>query len=157
MHPHAMPIRAAAIVALVVGGGCAGSSPAQRPTATRLTVVYAVGWGTNPGRCPRGAACSVRTTRMNPSLPVDVARLTLSCHPAGGTYPSPRRACAAAADLIRLTRHPQADPCACPGTVFPDRLTGRYRDRRVSLSVAPCVACLGGRASADLAILVPRN
>jgi hypothetical protein len=139
---------------LVCAAGCSGHSAAH--TATRLTVTYATGSGNRLGTCPTGAACSVTTTRLNPSLPIRVARFTLRCDPAGGTYPHPRRACIVMAGYVALARHPQPNGCACPGSAYPDRVVGHFRGRRVRLSLSACAACGDGYASADAAALMPR-
>jgi hypothetical protein len=68
----------------------------------------------------------------------------------------PRRACIVMAGYVALARHPLPNGCACPGSVYADRLAGLYRGRPVRLSLSACAACgYGGNASADAAALMP--
>jgi hypothetical protein len=143
----------------LLAAACSGNSVKPRP-ATHLAVTYAVGWGNRPGRCPTEADCTYTATRLNPNLSIHIARFTLRCDPAKGSYPNPRRACSAVADYIRLVRHPRPNPCACPGVPYVDidHITGLFHGRPVHLALSPCETCaLGARASADLMTITPRT
>lgn len=133
-------------------------------SATRLTVTYAISQPFRshtslPTKCVPGAHCFDHKWRQaSPQVWERMARQTLTCSPAGGTYPDPAKACAALADFYHRARKPHAS-CSCPLSVeIGATAHGTYRHHRVTIGLGFCEACgLGPAAIHDIHVLTPHG
>lgn len=157
----------AVLAAACMGGAYDGLVPSPTTTAapaTRLTVTYAI-TGTFrsrdavPATCVPGARCFTETWRaVSPRMWERMARQTLTCSPAGGTYPRPGKACAALTNLYRLS-HKKHLACPCPFSLVIGALArGIYAHHRATIPLDLCSACgLGAAAIHDVHVLTPHG
>lgn len=160
-------IALAALAAACMGGSHDGPVPSPTTTAspaTRLTVTYAVSPTFRsrervPATCVPGARCFTEKWRgISPHMWERMARQTLTCSPAGGTYPDPARACAALTNLYRLS-HKNHAACSCPAPfVIGASARGIYARHRATIALDFCSACgLGAAAIHDIHVLTPHG
>lgn len=155
----------AALAAACMGGSHDGPLPSMTTTAspaTRLTVTYAVSRTFRsrervPAACVPGARCFIeKLDGVSPRMWERMARRTLTCSPAGGTYPDPAAACAALRNLHRLS-HKKHAVCSCPAPfVIGAVARGVYAHHRATILLDFCSACgLGASAIRDIHVLTP--
>jgi hypothetical protein len=149
----------AATAAIVLAVACSESHRAA-PPPTRVTVTYLLGLDTRGAPCPRGAVCTTIpgvTLRSGKNLPYHLARYTLRCGPAGGTYQNPAAACGALAEYLRLLHQPPKNVCHCPAIVYRNHIAGTFRGRHINVSLDACTVCnLGGDVGYYERALMPR-
>ena len=157
----------AAVAAACMGGSHDGPLPSPTTTAspaTRLTVTYPISRTfrsreRGPATCVPGARCFTERWRaISPRMWERMARRTLTCSPSGGTYADPAEACAALADLYRLSHKPHA-ACSCPVSFLIAALArGVYAHHRATIALDFCSACgLGASAIHDIHVLTPHG
>jgi hypothetical protein len=160
-------IMVAALAAACMGGSHEGPLPSPTTTAspaTRMTVTYAVSRPFRsrqrvPATCVPGARCFIeKWGGVSNRTWERMARRTLTCSPAGGTYADPAKACAALANFYRLS-HKRHAVCACPLSFLIGAVArGVYADHRATISLDFCSACgLGASAIRDIHVLTPHG